>query len=72
MKPILLTAVAVTLSACSSPPLISAGADPSDAAIPVPAMRHMSVTAGTINYRPVEPKPWIERNELVAPKKGGE
>lgn len=68
MKSVLLTAVAVILSACSGPPLIEAGPSPSDASAWVPAQRYVPVTAGTIDYRPVEPKPWIERNERVAPQ----
>ncbi|RCS21516.1 hypothetical protein DUT91_23560 [Phyllobacterium salinisoli] len=68
MKPILLAAAAVILSACSRPPVLSAGADPSDASSPALATRYVPVTAGTADYRPVDPKPWIERNENVAPK----
>lgn len=72
MKPILLTAIAVILSACSRPPVIGSGADPSDAPSRIPTMRHMPVLAGTADYRPVDPKPWIESNERVAPKTGSE
>ncbi|MGA0564798.1 hypothetical protein ACO2RV_20305 [Ancylobacter sp. VNQ12] len=72
MKPVLLTALAVILSACSGPPDIETAAHPSDASVPVPALRYVPVTAGTVDYRPVDPKPWTERNERVAPKTGSE
>lgn len=72
MKPVLLTALAVILSACSGPPTIEAGHDPADANAWAPSLRYVPVTAGTIDYRPVDPKPWTERNERVAPKTGSE
>lgn len=69
MKPLVSAAVALFLSACStqSPSPVS-GSDPGDPSAPVPSARPASVTAGTADYRPVEPKPWLERNEGVAPK----
>ena len=72
MKPVLLMAAAVILSACSGPPAIESAANPSDAGSPVPTLRYVPVTAGTVDYRPVDPRPWTERNERVAPKTGGE
>jgi hypothetical protein len=68
MKPIALAAIAAILSACSAPPVIMSGTDPSDPAAPVPSIEYVPVTAGTNEYRPVEPKPWVEQNERVAPK----
>ncbi|UOK73749.1 hypothetical protein [Ancylobacter polymorphus] len=72
MKTVSLMALAVILSACSGPPNIEAGADPSDAGVQVPVARYAPVMSGTVDYRPVDPKSWIERNEQVAPKKRGE
>jgi hypothetical protein len=72
MKPVLLTALAAILSACSGPPAIEAGRDPADANAWAPSSRYVPVTAGTVDYRPVDPKPWTERNERVAPKTGSE
>jgi hypothetical protein len=72
MKPVLLTALAVIVSACSSPPVILAGADPADPSSRVPGSRYMPVTSGTLDYRPIDPKPWVEQNQGVAPKSGGE
>jgi hypothetical protein len=72
MKPVFLTAFAVILSACSGTPVIDVAADPSDPSSRVPAVSYVPVTTGTIDYRPVAPKPWAERNESVAPKTGAE
>lgn len=72
MKTIFLTAIAVLLAACSSsPPLIEAGADPSDAKSRVPQARYVPVTAGTVDYKPIGPQPWAERNQRVAPQAEG-
>jgi hypothetical protein len=71
MKSLLLMAMAVILSACSGPPAIEVGPNPSDAHARVPSSRYVPVTAGTVDYRPVDPKPWTERNERVAPGTGG-
>lgn len=72
MKPIFLTVIAVLLAACSdSPPLIEAGADPSDPKSRVPQSRYVPVTAGTVDYKPIGPKPWAERNQSVAPQAEG-
>ena len=41
---------------------------PADPSTPVPAARYSSVTAPYTRQRPVEPLPWRERNEGVAPQ----
>lgn len=72
MRPIFLTVTAVLLTACSgSPPLIEAGANPSDPKSSVPQSRYVPVTAGTVDYRPIGPKPWAERDKSVAPQAEG-
>lgn len=69
MKPFASASLAVILSACSTPPpSLVAGRDPSDPSAPVAAVRYTPVTAGTVDYRPVEPKPWGEQNQRVAPQ----
>lgn len=70
MKSFLLTAIAVMLAACtaSPPPAIVAGTDPSSTSARAKPVRYSPVTAGTSVYRPVEPKPWLEQNDQVAPK----
>lgn len=68
MKLLVLTASTVILSACAGLPAINEGLDPSDPAASVPSVDNTSVMAGTADYGPVEPKPWIEQNQRVAPK----
>ena len=53
--------------AAAPPAAVLAPADPST---PVPAARYSSVTAPYTRQRPVEPLPWRERNERVAPQAG--
>lgn len=72
MKP-LVTAVAASfaalLSACSAlPPAPVAGRDPGDPSAPAPRHAYAPVTAGMADYRPVEPKPWLEQNKAVTSK----
>lgn len=74
MNFLLLAAAAVVLAACAPSPLpdIVSGADPSTSSAPVKPVGYVPVTAGTVDYRPVEPKPWTEQNQEVAPKQEGE
>ena len=70
MKFAVLAATAATVSACAGlPPPVSTGPDPADPAVAVRPAAYSPVLAGTIDYRPVEPKSWVERNSSVA---GGE
>jgi hypothetical protein len=68
MKSILIIAAAALLTGCSDPPDFDASGGPADPGSRVPAQRYVPVTAGTIDYKPVEPQPWKERNQEVAPK----
>lgn len=70
MKSVLLMATSVVLSACSGLPNIQSGANPADASAPALRSRYAPVIAGAVDYRPVEPKPWTEQNDRVAPKAG--
>jgi uncharacterized lipoprotein YajG len=65
----MITAAVALLAGCSSPPDYNASGGPADPGSRVPAQRYVPVTAGTVDYRPVDPLPWKERNEKVAPKK---
>jgi len=47
-----------------------AGAMP-DEPIAVPATRYVPLGAGVKSYRPVEPMPWGDVNQRVAPPQGG-
>jgi hypothetical protein len=62
-----LAALIVSGCAAAPPPSVLAAADPGS---PVPAARYSSVTAPYTRQRPVEPLPWRERNERVAPQAG--
>lgn len=69
-----LAAVALLTQGCApTPPRPSLGADPSDSDARVPPAAYRSVLGDYSSQRPVEPTPWRERNERVAPapKKDG-
>jgi hypothetical protein len=71
MKPVLIAAAAFVLSGCATtPPNIATGADPADPNARAPRVRYSSVTAGTADHGPVDPKPWTEQNQTVAPQAG--
>jgi hypothetical protein len=72
MKFVVVVAMAAALSACTDQLVLRAGNDPADPAISVPSFQYAPVTAGTLDYRPVEPKSWIQRNQDVAPRQGAE
>ncbi len=72
MKSVLLAAAAVILSACASPAPNLVELDPSNPDAPVRPSRYVPVTAGTLDYRPVEPKSWLRQNQEVAPKAEGQ
>ncbi|QEN90425.1 hypothetical protein FZC33_30745 [Labrys sp. KNU-23] len=69
MKIAVPTVLAVVLSACAPPPRLAVGPDPANPASPVPRLRYTPVAAGTVDFRPVDPKPWVERNDSVAPRR---
>ncbi|MEP9352485.1 hypothetical protein ABLE93_02680 [Xanthobacter sp. KR7-65] len=71
MRSLLLAATAVLVAACSGPPSIAVGPDPADPAAPVRATRYAPVFAGEVDYRPVEPRSWIEQNRAATPGQGG-
>jgi hypothetical protein len=50
-----------------APPAPSAGPDPSDPAAPAAPVVYRSTLSGYKSQRPVEPRPWGEQNERVAP-----
>lgn len=60
------------LTACSNTPLPSTAIpDPSDPTAATVESSYSSVLAGTASHRPVQPKPWRELNDRVAPIAGG-
>lgn len=62
-------AAAVLLAGCNTVPEVPfVGADPADAAVPVPAARPSAVTAGYASLRPAAPTSWRQQNERVTPR----
>lgn len=56
------------LGSCTAPVPPLAGPDPSDPAVPVAAVGYRSTMSDYRGQRPVEPAPWIEQNQRVAPQ----
>jgi hypothetical protein len=64
-----IVAMGLSLAACLAMPSERlAAAEPSNPKERVPAARYRPVLGGYMSQRPVEPAPWRERNESVAPK----
>jgi hypothetical protein len=60
--------IILLIGACSPPPYIPfAGQDASDPNVRVAPAHYRSVTGTYIRQRPVEPTPWRQQNERVAP-----
>ena len=57
-------------AACSTPPdRLAAGPDPADASARGAVASYRPVLSGYTSQRPVDPAPWRERNDRVAPRK---
>ena len=68
VKAALVLLLAALNAGCASvPPRPLVGADPADAATRVPAVRYRSTIGPYTSQRPVDPTPWGEQNERVAP-----
>ena len=65
--PVLAVAIALAVSACSSP-LPSNYVRSADPSAATPAVVNSSVVRGYISQRPVEPGSWLEQNQNVAPR----
>lgn len=65
-------ALVLALAGCGGapPPTITAGPNPADPGAVIVAAPYVPVMAGTVNHQPVEPKPWRDMNERVAPRGG--
>jgi len=61
----LLIALAPACSAVTASPWH--GPDPSDPSVRVPPTAYRSTIGGYASQRPVEPRPWREQNQRVAP-----
>ncbi len=60
--------LAGVVQGCAATPMAPfAGLDPSDASARIPAVSYHSTIGSFASQRPVEPAPWTEVNEPVAP-----
>ena len=61
-------ALPLMLSACvQTPPAVLAGPDPSNPRAQVRPVTYRSTVAGYTSWRPVEPRPWTQQNQRLAP-----
>jgi hypothetical protein len=59
--------IATAFAGCARTPPRFAGPDPSDPLTPVRPAAYRSVVAPYTSQRPVEPSPWRDQNDRVAP-----
>ena len=68
LAPVCAAALCLLTAACMATPKTPyAGPDPSDPKVRVRAATYRSTLSGYVSQRPVEPAPWREQNERVAP-----
>lgn len=68
---VVLLIVAAAAGCAQSPlPVLHSGANPDDAKSGAAPAAYRPVTAGTVSHQPVEPKPWRDMNDRVAPGAG--
>ena len=61
-------ALALLIEACTPvPPVPLAGPDPADPRTRVPAVAYRSPVGPYVSRRPVEPSPWQDQNDRIAP-----
>lgn len=68
MKTLVALSLALMAAACAELPRPFSGLDPADASARVAAVGYRSTTSSYTGRRPVEPAPWREQNERVAPQ----
>jgi hypothetical protein len=65
---ILLLCTTLLAQGCrTDPPVPTAGPDPSDPRAPVPRSTYQSTLGSYSSQRPIEPTPWREQSQGVAP-----
>jgi hypothetical protein len=63
-----IAALCLSVAACSAAPERPfSGSDPSDPKASVPLVTYHSTLSGYVSQRPIDPAPWYEQNERVAP-----
>jgi hypothetical protein len=60
-------ALATAFAGCTQTPPRLAGPDPSDPLAPVRPAAYRSVVGPYASQRPVEPSPWRDQNDRIAP-----
>ena len=65
-----LCCIIATAGCTIAEPMILSGPNPADEGAGTLPAAYSSVTAGTLDYRPVGPKSWREMNDAVAPRSG--
>jgi hypothetical protein len=61
-------ALSLLIEACTPiPPVPLAGPDPADPRTRVPAVAYRSPIGPYVSRRPVEPSPWQDQNDRIAP-----
>jgi hypothetical protein len=69
LRTIGIVAATTLASACSTdPPGPFVSRDPSDPRVRVPATTYRSTVAPYESLRPVEPAPWLQQNQQIAPQ----
>jgi hypothetical protein len=64
----LLAGLALLLAGCADPPRSpAAGPNPADPGARAPRVDYRSTVGAYRSQRPVDPGPWVEQNERVAP-----
>lgn len=68
LRTIAVVAAAALAAGCAADPSSRvAGSDPSDPRVPVPVASYRSTIAPYESLRPVDPLPWPQQNQQVAP-----
>jgi hypothetical protein len=63
-----LAGLVLLLAGCADPPRSpAAGPNPADPSARAPRVDYRSTVGGYKSQRPVDPAPWVEQNERVAP-----
>jgi hypothetical protein len=69
MKVVLAVLLGLLAAACAAAPAQPLSvADPANADAPAPPVRHRSSLENYVSQRPVDPVPWTEQNQRVAPR----
>lgn len=69
MRVVAVVLLGLLIAACAAAPAKQVAVnDPASAEVPVPPVRHRSSLGSYISQRPVDPVPWTEQNQRIAPQ----